>query len=93
MPGLTLVRLGHYFTPNGATESDGTPSGSCQTALICGFSDTDNLEANLQVWKHDGESLGNRLGIPVLDKYQAQTAEWAANGASFHLSGECPFNR
>lgn len=90
---MNLVRLGHYFTPSGELEADGTPSGACQTALVCGVEDGDGLEVNLQVWEHNGDSLGNRQGVTVLDKAQAQDKEWAGTGASFHLSGDCPFGR
>lgn len=93
---VNLVRLGHYFVPSGRRDDDGLPTGSCQTALVVGVNDINNV--NLRVWQHDGDDMirtAVKVGDPV---HFAQVAEDALAGAtpiaaSFHLSGDCPWKR
>lgn len=88
---MNLDRLGHYFTPRGA--GDGTVTGGCQTALVCGpadvadeiASDADPIFVNLHVWRVDGVDLGSRENVPVTVP--------AEGSDSFHLTADCPWHR
>lgn len=80
---MNIVRLGHYHVPNEPGER-----GSCQTALVVGVVKQDPIRAvvNLVVWDSDGDQLTRK---------SVQQADPLADneGATFHLSSECPFGR
>ena len=87
---MNLVRMGHYHTPSGEGER-----GSCQTAIVAFTNDydhpahpADQVLVNITVFNHSGEFAGNHTFVPV-----APPRNEAGTGATFHLSGECPWNR
>lgn len=87
-----LVRLGHYFVPNGTDRPDPLspiPHGVCQTALVVGRSEEPFPDdfVNLAVWAEDGENFV-RLKVPVSHPTSSDV-----EGASFHLAMECPWQR
>ena len=79
---MNLVRLGHYHVPSGEIDADGNASGSCQTALVVKVWDGDLV--NLKVWQYDGDDM-TRSSVPV--------SAPLTDGATFHLSGDCPWSR
>lgn len=93
---VNLVRLGHYFVPSGRRSDDGLPTGSCQTALVVGINNINNV--NLRVWQHDGDDM-IRTSVEVGDPAHFAEGDASADetatpiSASFHLSGDCPWKR
>lgn len=89
---MNLVRLGHYYTPQGEGEK-----GSCQTALVCGHDEYGGAApetVNVTVWNHRGEPIGNRENVPVMTLEQIHAPKpGEENRASYHLSSECPWHR
>jgi hypothetical protein len=78
-----LVRLGHYFTPQG--DDNGEPFGQCETALVCDVQDSNTGElVTLAIWTSTASPYTRQLihvSPPVIGEY------------SFHLSGDCPWKR
>jgi hypothetical protein len=82
---VNLVRLGHYHTPSGGTDNEGVAHGGCRTALIVHVeSDEGATLVNLAIWNSNG-GQETRSGVPVAPVSDAS--------ATFHLSGECPWDR
>jgi hypothetical protein len=75
---VNLVRLGHYYIPNGTDDT-----GSCQTAIVVGV--LENHKINLIVWSHEG-------AVVVRKNIRVEAAPLESH-PSFHLSGDCPWGR